>query len=640
MPVKVSVVVPVYNPGPYLEPCLNSLLAQTMPSKQLELIFVDDGSTDGTPKRLRRLKARHARLKVITIPNSGWPGKPRNIGTDAARGEYVMYVDQDDMLEPEALQRMYTLGRTNGADVVLGKVISDFRGVHHNLYREQRRNCDVFSGDLMNSLTPHKMLRTEFLREQGIRFAEGPRRLEDQLFMTKVYFAARAASIVSNYVCYRYLHRSDGRNAGAKRIEPVGYYGNLREVLDVVDAHVAPGDERDAVYRRFLRTEVIGRMGGSRLLQSPAEYLVDLHREVRQLIQERFPTSVDAGLGAALRGHAALLRFGTIADIAERSKAIDSIRATARLTALRHRNGRAVEIDVEARMLIGGEALLLERGASGAWLLPRSISGPTATDEQRAVEAVEEMLGDVVIQHRDLLDEWFLPQPLTARLEQLGDQAEVIWTGTASVDSLRAAGGGGLRRGLHDFTVRLQAFGVTRNQRLGADRASNVTPVPLIVDRANQLINVYDTDLNNLSINVDALGHWLERRLAAATFVDSADGRPMLDLDVSWRTPPEHMTLSLELEDGSAATVWELSLASRGGTRWVASAGRERLLMPAGTYRARLRLSGGSPDVGLISSFQLDEATRRLWMTEAIGNVRRRVVRRSRRVLRSTLGRS
>src|SRR5688500_9520058 len=86
---KVSAIVPVFNPGSDIDDCIDSLLGQTLPAGELELIFVDDGSTDGTPARLDELAARHSHVKVQHIPNSGWPGKPRNLGIDMARGEYV-----------------------------------------------------------------------------------------------------------------------------------------------------------------------------------------------------------------------------------------------------------------------------------------------------------------------------------------------------------------------------------------------------------------------------------------------------------------------------------------------------------------------------------------------------------------------
>src|SRR3954447_25955085 len=103
----ISVIVPVFDPGEAIDECLASLLAQTRPASEYEAIFVDDGSTDGTGERLDALAAEHEHVRVQHIPNSGWPGKPRNVGTDLARGEYVLYVDNDDWLGEEALERLY-----------------------------------------------------------------------------------------------------------------------------------------------------------------------------------------------------------------------------------------------------------------------------------------------------------------------------------------------------------------------------------------------------------------------------------------------------------------------------------------------------------------------------------------------------
>ena len=103
---KVSVVVPVWNPGPNIQRCIDGLLGQTMPAGDYEIVFVDDGSTDGTGALLDDLAAQHPdeHVRVVHIPNSGWPGKPRNVGVSAARGEYVHFVDNDDTLAPEALE--------------------------------------------------------------------------------------------------------------------------------------------------------------------------------------------------------------------------------------------------------------------------------------------------------------------------------------------------------------------------------------------------------------------------------------------------------------------------------------------------------------------------------------------------------
>src|SRR5690348_3643684 len=116
---KVSVVVPVYNTGPHIEALVDSLVGQTLPQDEFEVIFADDGSTDATPARLDELAAQRPNMSVIHLPNSGWPGRPRNVGTDAARGEYVLYVDHDDWLGREALRRMTDYARENGSDIVI-----------------------------------------------------------------------------------------------------------------------------------------------------------------------------------------------------------------------------------------------------------------------------------------------------------------------------------------------------------------------------------------------------------------------------------------------------------------------------------------------------------------------------------------
>ena len=108
---KVSVIVPVYNPGANIDECIDSLLGQSLPSEEYELIFVDDGSTDETPARLDALAAEHDNVRVEHIPNSGWPGKPRNLGIEMARGEFVYFVDNDDWLGKSALNRLYDRAR-------------------------------------------------------------------------------------------------------------------------------------------------------------------------------------------------------------------------------------------------------------------------------------------------------------------------------------------------------------------------------------------------------------------------------------------------------------------------------------------------------------------------------------------------
>ena len=97
----ISVIIPVYNVKDYIRPCLDGVLAQTM--KDIEVICVDDGSTDGTGEILKEYEQRDRRLKALTQENGG-AGKARNTGLAVARGEALSFLDADDLFEPDMLE--------------------------------------------------------------------------------------------------------------------------------------------------------------------------------------------------------------------------------------------------------------------------------------------------------------------------------------------------------------------------------------------------------------------------------------------------------------------------------------------------------------------------------------------------------
>jgi poly(ribitol-phosphate) beta-N-acetylglucosaminyltransferase len=587
--VKVSVVVPVYNAGEYLQPCVDSLLAQSLPAEELELIFVDDGSSDDSLIQLRALEAEWSHLRAIATPHSGWPGKPRNVGIDEARGEYVMFVDQDDIVEPEALMRMYEFGAANDADIVVGKVISDFRGVHHYLYRENRARCTVHDSRLMGSQTPHKMLRTAFLREREIRFAEGRRRLEDQLFMTKAYLTAASASIVADYICYRYLQRADLGNAGSYRIAPTAYYDNLREVLDVVDDHTEPGEFRDHCYRRFLKTEMLGRLGGRKLFNAPPEHRIELLREIRRLLEERFGTEVLAGLPAALRARAALVSAGTLPDLVAFAERMRDLKVHTRLTRIEPAEA-GLALTVEAEFHYAGGPLRLESKGTD-WLLPRALVGSQVEDAERTVEPLSDMLGDVVIRHREHLDEWFLPGRLQPAVEPDGDDDQcggrLRWRGTVVLVADVVAGGAALRRGTHDLLVRLDAFGLNRTVRLAASSEAGA-PVGSLLLLGETRATAYVNRGGYLSLKTPVPRPTALETVRDGARVEVVSQQLNVDLPVAWSDAPKSLRVRLNSDEEGKARTIEVRRDERGGSRW--SSSTSALTGLGGRYHAELRI--------------------------------------------------
>src|SRR5262245_43071865 len=188
--VRVSVIIPVYNPGRYLDDCIASLLRQDMPAEEFEAIFVDDGSTDDSPRRLDELAATHAHMRVIHQDNSGWSGKPRNVGIDAARGEYVYFVDNDDWLGDQALRRIYERANARASDIVSGKMVGKSRPARREPVRQTTPRATLANSLIIDRVTPQKLFRKALLDKHGLRFPEGRRRLEDHGFVIAAYFAA------------------------------------------------------------------------------------------------------------------------------------------------------------------------------------------------------------------------------------------------------------------------------------------------------------------------------------------------------------------------------------------------------------------------------------------------------------------
>lgn len=121
---KVSVIIPVYNVERYLEECLDSVLNQTL--REIEVICVNDGASDRSPEILKKYAVQDARIRIITQKNAG-AGAARNRGVAQARGEYIGFVDSDDVLYPEMYEELYQKASSMCADMVItGEVETTF----------------------------------------------------------------------------------------------------------------------------------------------------------------------------------------------------------------------------------------------------------------------------------------------------------------------------------------------------------------------------------------------------------------------------------------------------------------------------------------------------------------------------------
>jgi len=316
-PVKVSIVVPTYNTGGAVLTGLRSFLAQTMPRSDFEVIYVDDGSSDDTVATLEsELAGQGAEpaMRLIRTANSGWPGRPRNIGIDAARGEFVYFVDDDDWLAPEALERTYARAQESGADIVIGRMAGHGRRAPRALFEKPVAAADLRSDvALLASMTVHKLFRRSFLQENGLRFAEGEVRLEDHMFTLRAYLLTGRVATVHDYTCYHWVrHPSDDLNISYGTIEPGPYIDSVRKVLAILDApdtRVAPGRHRYRLAANWYGKKALARLSGQSLLDRPERRRAEWVDAVGALAAE-MPPRADAALPTRLRVVAALARHG------------------------------------------------------------------------------------------------------------------------------------------------------------------------------------------------------------------------------------------------------------------------------------------------------------------------------------------
>lgn len=308
---RVSLVIPVYDPGPYLEACLASVVAQDLPAGALEVIAVDDGSTDGSGATLDAHAREHG-WRVIHQENSGWPGRPRNVGLGHARGTYVFFLDADDELGPEALRRLADFADEHDSDVVVPKMVGvGGRQIVDEVYAETAVDADralVFA-----TLTPGKLFRRALLEAEGLRFPEGRIRLEDGQLVARAYLRARRVSIYAGYDCYFLRRREDGGNISYDLSEPEQYTAGIAGVLEVVreeDPELVEAVALDLYLRKALK-----QLRPSRYREYPDERREAWVRAVGELAREYVSEAAERRLGMRVRLRSRLARAGDRAQL-------------------------------------------------------------------------------------------------------------------------------------------------------------------------------------------------------------------------------------------------------------------------------------------------------------------------------------
>ncbi|CAH0149446.1 putative glycosyltransferase EpsJ [Microbacterium oxydans] len=392
MPVRVSVVVPVFNPGPTFDELIESFDQQTLSKTDFEVLLCDDGSDESTQRRLADVARSRDFIHVMNLPHSGWPGTPRNHGIAEARGTYVQFVDQDDRLFPGALEHLCDYADRHSSDVIIGKEVGIGRSLPRQIFSRDIAHAQLGKDPILEMLTPHKMFRTSFLRDNDIHFPNGRVRLEDHLFVMEAYFKATTISVLASEPCYAWV--KEPGSASSQRIEPETYFPHLEAVLDLVEANTEPGKLRDRLLRHWLRGKILKRLTGTQMLRYPQEYRARFLDVVEPLVQRRFGPGVDAGLTFPNRIRAALLRADRRDDLLRLAEFETGIDCRATVTSAAWSRGGGLHLTIRVSTTSdGADALVFE--TTGAepkqqlWQAPAWLSDlpPAVLDATRELRS-------------------------------------------------------------------------------------------------------------------------------------------------------------------------------------------------------------------------------------------------------------
>ena len=203
--IKISVIMPVYNAYDYLKLAIDTVLSQTL--NELELICIDDGSTDGSLAIIKESQEADQRIRIVTENNAG-PSVARNKGIVRARGEFIIFLDADDIYEPTLLEKLYTMAVEKELDVAVSgfDLLNNKQGKHSAPSPEP--HGDIFSSGavvsknefpdyILQSTTGYvwnKLFRASFIKEKELVFAPELYVFEDVHFVcTALSLATRVA---------------------------------------------------------------------------------------------------------------------------------------------------------------------------------------------------------------------------------------------------------------------------------------------------------------------------------------------------------------------------------------------------------------------------------------------------------------
>lgn len=215
---KISIIIPIYNAEKYLDECINSILNQTYTN--IEILLIDDGSTDSSSLICNRYCKKHKNIITYHL-NNGGVSKARNYGIDRATGEYIIFIDSDDIIDRYMIEKMINIVNEKNVELAIcgykykykNKIIdSNFK---YNCYMTvEQAKKEIFMPDSIRGYCVNKIFKRKILIENNIRFNEKIKICEDMLFVFEYISHINKIYVINDELYYYRIRKTSASNEG------------------------------------------------------------------------------------------------------------------------------------------------------------------------------------------------------------------------------------------------------------------------------------------------------------------------------------------------------------------------------------------------------------------------------------------
>jgi glycosyltransferase involved in cell wall biosynthesis len=314
---SISVIIPVFNAKDTIGKTLESIEAEIARSPEIswEVIAVDDGSTDGSSEVLESWN-NQLPLKVFALNHTGSPATPRNFGIQQATGDFVFFLDSDDVLLPGGLQATVEYAIENRSDVVLPRLVSlDGRGVPRGMYSKNQPDVNLENSRIYWALNPMKLIRRSLLIDNEINFDTSLSRDEDQPFAFKVYLAAMKISVLADPPVVGVRYSPSGTNLTLRDYSKEELFKYLSVMTKIMDGGVDSVSTKQFLLIRNWEIEISREFIWKRLALMPNESWASSFEDLYEFSKERLVPNMLPRTSIRWRGIVGLIGSANYPDL-------------------------------------------------------------------------------------------------------------------------------------------------------------------------------------------------------------------------------------------------------------------------------------------------------------------------------------